>query len=58
MQKSLPSHFLTIIPRNLYKEVKTLSPDVYPFREMTWFNMVLHRSKVQLAPPKENICGI
>ena len=38
--------------------MKILSPHVYPFRKMEWFNLVLHRSKVQLAPPTGKFHGI
>ena len=58
MQMGYPSFFLPIVPGNLYKKGKILSPGVYPFRKMAWFNMALQKSKVQLAPTTGNICGV
>ena len=46
------------MPRNLYKKGKILSPRLYPFREIAWFNMASPRSKVGLAPPMGKVCDI
>ena len=38
--------------------MKIWSPHTYLFRKMVWLNLVLHRSKAQLAPRTKNIYGI
>ena len=38
--------------------MKILFPRAYLFRKIVSFNLALHRSKLQFAPPTENIHGI
>ena len=50
--------FLANYSKKFIYRVKVLSPCVYPFRKLAWFNLALQKSKVQLLPPTENIHGI
>ena len=59
--KSLSETVVQVVSCKLYQEIcikKILSPCLYPFRGMAWFNMASQRSKVELAPPVGKICAI
>ena len=49
---------LTNYTKKFVSEMKILSPHGSSFRKMGHFNLVSHRSKVQLAPSTENIHAI
>ena len=53
----LSKSFLANYSKKFAQTIKILFPRAYFFRKIASFNLAWHRSKVQLAPPTENIHG-